>query len=199
MGLNLDIDPKVMSFDNYTFLFNGGSIYFKWFFNSLVLGLFTTVLTLFFSSMIGYGLAVYDFKGRNIIFVLVLIIMMVPLEVMMLPLFKLTVGLHLIDSYTGVILPFIVSPVAVFFFRQYALGLPRDLLDSARMDGCTEFGIFFRIMAPLMKTGFRCDDYPSVLKQLEQLLVAADCASVERNVYASNRAVQLAEPLWQQL
>lgn len=73
--------------------------------------------------MIGYGLAVYDFKGRNIIFVLVLIIMMVPLEVMMLPLFKLTVGLHLIDSYTGVILPFIVSPVAVFFFRQYALGL----------------------------------------------------------------------------
>lgn len=94
VGLNLDIDPKVMSFDNYTFLFNGGSIYFKWFFNSLVLGLFTTVLTLFFSSMIGYGLAVYDFKGRNIIFVLVLIIMMVPLEVMMLPLFKLTVGLH---------------------------------------------------------------------------------------------------------
>ncbi|MCY8598886.1 arabinose ABC transporter permease AraQ, partial [Bacillus vallismortis] len=78
-----------------------GSIYFKWFFNSLVLGIFTTVLTLFFSSMIGYGLAVYEFKGRNIIFVLVLIIMMVPLEVMMLPLFKLTVGLHLIDSYTG--------------------------------------------------------------------------------------------------
>ncbi|MEG7333654.1 arabinose ABC transporter permease AraQ [Bacillus subtilis] len=154
VGLNVDIDPKVMSFDNYTFLFNGGSIYFKWFFNSLVLGIFTTVLTLFFSSMIGYGLGVYEFKGRNIIFVLVLIIMMVPLEVMMLPLFKLTVGLHLIDSYTGVILPFIVSPVAVFFFRQYALGLPRDLLDSARMDGCTEFGIFFRIMAPLMKPAF---------------------------------------------
>lgn len=95
-----------------------------------------------FSSLIGYGLGVYEFKGRNIIFVLVLIIMMVPLEVMMLPLFKLTVGLHLIDSYTGVILPFIVSPVAVFFFRQYALGLPKDLLDSARMDRRTEFGIF---------------------------------------------------------
>ena len=66
----------------------------------------------------------------------------------------LNLGLHLIDSYTGVILPFIVSPVAVFFFRQYALGLPKDLLDSARMDGCTEFGIFFRIMAPLMKPAF---------------------------------------------
>ncbi len=148
--------------------------------------------------MIGYGLAVYEFKGRNIIFVLVLIIMMVPLEVMMLPLFKLTVGLHLIDSYTGVILPFIVSPVAVFFFRQYALGLPKDLLDSARMDGCTEFGIF-QDYGAADETGFRRDDYPPVLKQLEQLLMAADCASVERNVYASNWAVQLAEPLWQQL
>lgn len=154
IGLNLRLDPDVMSLDNYTYLFNGGSIYFKWFFNSLLLGVLTTVLTLFFSSLIGYGLGVYEFKGRNIIFVLVLIIMMVPLEVMMLPLFKLTVGLHLIDSYTGVILPFIVSPVAVFFFRQYALGLPKDLLDSARMDGCTELGIFFRIMAPLMKPAF---------------------------------------------
>ena len=154
IGLNLRLDPDVMSLDNYTYLFHGGSIYFKWFFNSLLLGVLTTVLTLFFSSMIGYGLGVYEFKGRNVIFVLVLIIMMVPLEVMMLPLFKLTVGLHLIDSYTGVILPFIVSPVAVFFFRQYALGLPKDLLDSARMDGCTEFGIFLRIMAPLMKPAF---------------------------------------------
>lgn len=154
IGLNLRLDPDVMSLDNYTYLFHGGSIYFKWFFNSLLLGVLTTILTLFFSSMIGYGLGVYEFKGRNVIFVLVLIIMMVPLEVMMLPLFKLTVGLHLIDSYTGVILPFIVSPVAVFFFRQYALGLPKDLLDSARMDGCTEFGIFFRIMAPLMKPAF---------------------------------------------
>jgi arabinosaccharide transport system permease protein len=150
IGLNLKIDPDVLSFDNYTFLFHGGSIYFKWFFNSIVLGLLTTVLTLFFSSMIGYGLAVYEFKGRNLIFVLVLIIMMVPLEVMMLPLFKLTVGLHLIDSYTGVILPFIVSPVAVFFFRQYALGLPKDLLDSARMEA-----------------GLWGDDYPSVPEQLE--------------------------------
>lgn len=92
IGLNLRLDPDVMSLDNYTYLFHGGSIYFKWFFNSLLLGVLTTVLTLFFSSMIGYGLGVYEFKGRNVIFVLVLIIMMVPLEVMMLPLFKLTVG-----------------------------------------------------------------------------------------------------------
>lgn len=65
---------------------------------------------------------------------------MVPLEVMMLPLFKLTVGLHLIDSYTGVILPFIVSPVAVF--PAICTWPSERPADSARMDGCTEFGIF---------------------------------------------------------
>lgn len=80
--------------------------------------------------------------------------MMVPLEIMMLPLFKMTVALKIVDSYTGVILPFIVAPVAVFFFRQYALGLPKALLESARVDGCTEFGIFLRIMMPLMKPAF---------------------------------------------
>ncbi|NPC93674.1 carbohydrate ABC transporter permease [Bacillus sp. WMMC1349] len=153
-GLNLKLDPDILSLDNYAYLFNGGSIYFKWFTNSLFLTVISTVLTLLFSSLVGYGLAVYQFKGKNLLFVLVLLIMMVPIEILMLPLFKMTVSLHISDTYTGVILPFIVSPVAVFFFRQYALGLPKDLLDSARMDGCTEFGIFFRIMAPLMKPAF---------------------------------------------
>jgi len=153
-GLNLKLSPEILSLDNYTYLFNGGSIYFQWFSNSLILVVISTVLTLLFSSMVGYGLAVYDFKGKNLLFVAVLLIMMVPIEILMLPLFKMTVSLHIVDTYAGVILPFIVSPVAVFFFRQYALGLPRDLLDSARMDGCTEFGIYFRIMAPLMKPAF---------------------------------------------
>ncbi|MDR4156819.1 carbohydrate ABC transporter permease, partial [Bacillus cereus] len=153
-GLNLKLSPEILSLDNYTYLFNGGSIYFQWFSNSLILVVISTVLTLLFSSMVGYGLAVYDFKGKNLLFVAVLLIMMVPIEILMLPLFKMTVSLHIVDTYAGVILPFIVSPVAVFFFRQYSLGLPRDLLDSARMDGCTEFGIYFRIMAPLMKPAF---------------------------------------------
>lgn len=154
VGLNFDIDLKVMSFDNYIFLFNGGSIYFKWFFNSFVFGFFIIVFILFFFLMIGYGFVVYDFKGRNIIFVFVLIIMMVLLEVMMFLLFKFIVGLYLIDLYMGVILLFIVLFVVVFFFRQYVFGLLRDLLDFVRMDGCMEFGIFFRIMVLLMKLVF---------------------------------------------
>lgn len=63
-GLNLKLSPEILSLDNYTYLFNGGSIYFQWFSNSLILVVISTVLTLLFSSMVGYGLAVYDFKGK---------------------------------------------------------------------------------------------------------------------------------------
>ena len=108
------------------------------------------VLSLFFSSMVGYALAMYDFKGSNIFFVAVVFILMVPFEILMLPLFRLMMDMMLIDTYLGVILPGIVAPVAVFFFRQYALGLPKELMDAARIDGSTEYGIFFKIMLPLM-------------------------------------------------
>ncbi|MEJ9319181.1 carbohydrate ABC transporter permease, partial [Halalkalibacterium halodurans] len=83
-------------------------------------------------------------------FLLVLIILMIPFEILMLPLFQLMIKLQLVNTYTAVILPAIVAPIAVFFFRQYALGLPKELMDAARIDGCTEYGIFFKIMLPLM-------------------------------------------------
>jgi arabinosaccharide transport system permease protein len=100
--------------------------------------------------MVGYALALYDFKGRNLIFGFVLFILMVPFEILMLPLFQLMISMNLINTYTAVILPAVVAPVAVFFFRQYAIGLPKELMDSARIDGATEYGIFFKIMLPLM-------------------------------------------------
>ena len=153
-GLNLKLQPELLSLNNYKYLFTEGNIYLDWYKNSALILVINTVLSLFFSAMVGYALAIYDFKGKNIIFITVLFILMVPLEIMMLPLFKLTVFLHLMDTYAGVILPFVVAPIAVFFFRQYALGLPKELLEAARMDGCTEFGIYFRIMVPLLKPAF---------------------------------------------
>jgi arabinosaccharide transport system permease protein len=103
---------------------------------------------------VGYGLAMYKFRGRNLIFTIVLIVMMVPVEILILPLYRLSILFKLIDTYWGAILPFVVSPFAIFFFRQYAVGLPRDFMDAGRIDGCTEFGIFFKIMMPLMKPAF---------------------------------------------
>ncbi|WP_078551337.1 carbohydrate ABC transporter permease [Bacillus alkalicellulosilyticus] len=149
-GISLLFDPATLTLDNYKYIFTEAGIYWKWFGNSVWISMVIVVLSLLFSSMVGYALAVYDFKGRNFFFLLVLIILMIPFEILMLPLFQLMIKLSLVNTYTAVILPAIVAPIAVFFFRQYALGLPRELMDAARIDGCTEYGIFFKIMLPLM-------------------------------------------------
>jgi arabinosaccharide transport system permease protein len=135
-------------------MFTNAGNYWTWYINSLLISGLTIVLSLFFSSMVGYALAVYKFKGQQFFFILVLLILMVPFEILMLPLYQLMTTLGMIDSYIAVILPMIVAPVAIFFFRQFALGLPKELMESARMDGCTEYGIFFKVMAPLMLPSF---------------------------------------------
>lgn len=153
-GLNLKLQPEVLTLKNYFFIFSGDSNYFTWFKNSVLITVVSTILSLFFSSLVGYGLAVYHFKLKTFIFTLVLIVMMIPIEIIMLPLYQLTTNLGLMDTITGAFLPFIVAPVPIFFFRQYASGLPKDLLDAARVDGCTEIGIYFKIMMPLMAPAF---------------------------------------------
>ncbi|ABO67152.1 MULTISPECIES: carbohydrate ABC transporter permease [Geobacillus] len=153
-GLNLKLQAHLLSFKNYIYLFQEGAKYLAWYKNSLIITAVGTVLSLLFSSMVGYALAVYDFKGRNAIFILVLTVMMIPIEILMLPLYKLMVSFKMINTYWGVIVPTMVAPIAIFFFRQYALGLPKELLDAARIDGCSEFRIFFSIMVPLMKPAF---------------------------------------------
>jgi arabinosaccharide transport system permease protein len=154
-GITLKLDFSSMNFDNYKLLFNGkDGIYLYWYKNSVILAVLSTALSLFLTSMVGYALAVYDFKLKNAIFMTVLLVMMIPVEILILPLYKLCITLNLIDSYSGVILPFVVSPFAIFFFRQYAIGLPKDFLDAGRIDGCTEYGIYFKIMMPLMVPAF---------------------------------------------
>jgi len=152
-GLNLSIDFNVLSLSNYVEVFNDAR-YYHWYTNSLIMAAVFTVLSLLLSSMVGYGLAAYKFRLNSIIFGLVLVVMMIPLEIIMLPLYKLTIGMGLMDNFWGAFLPFIVAPLPIFFFRQYAIGLPRDFMDAARVDGCTEIGMYFRIMMPLMAPAF---------------------------------------------
>lgn len=154
-GINLRFNPDALTLKNYVLLWTErNGIYLHWFKNSILITVLQTVLSVFLSSMVGYGLAVYQFRGRNLIFLTVLAVMVVPLEILILPLYKLTVSLRIINSFAGVILPFAVPAFAVFFFRQYALGLSKDLIDAGRIDGCSEFGIFFKIMMPLMLPAF---------------------------------------------
>lgn len=153
-GLALEIDFSEMSFNNYDYLFHGEHSYFMWFKNSVVLTVITVALTIIVCYFVAYGLSMYDFKFRNLLFFLVIATMMVPFEILMLPLYQEIIDLKLIDSTAGVILPGLVGASTVFFFRQYMFGLPKELLDSGRIDGATEFGICIKIMLPITKPAF---------------------------------------------
>lgn len=154
-GITLNLDWTTFSLENYRMLWDGKEgIYLSWYFNSIAITALHTVLSLLLTSMAGYAFAMYEFRFKKALFVIVLVVMMIPVEILILPLYKMSISLALIDTYWGVILPFVVAPVSIFFFRQYAQSLPKDLLDAGRMDGCGEFRIFFQIMVPLMKPAF---------------------------------------------
>lgn len=129
-------------------------IYFIWFKNSLLLLVLQASLALFFSSFVAYGLSVYRFKGKKAVTTLVIFLMLVPIQILILPLYKLMITISLMDTFWGVFLPMIVSPFAIFFFKQYIDGIPRDLIDAGRVDGLNEYAIFFRIVVPIMPPAF---------------------------------------------
>ena len=153
--LSLQFDFQIFSLTNYGYLFTQREgVYVDWYKNSIIITAFQTGGGLLLSSMVGYALALYRFKGRNLTFLLVLVVMMVPIEILLLPLYKLSITLRIINTYRGAFLPFLVSMTGIFFFRQYAIGLPKELMEAGRIDGCTEYGIFFKIMMPLMKPAY---------------------------------------------
>lgn len=116
---------------------------------------FTTCLSvsvqLFFSSLAGYALAKYQFKGKNIVMVIMLATLMLPASVTMAPLYDLLYRLHMVDNYAGLIVPGAVSVFGVFLFRQSIMQLPDELLQAARLDGCSEFGIYWNIIMPISR------------------------------------------------
>ncbi|CAM5300202.1 sugar ABC transporter permease [Streptomyces badius] len=122
-----------------------------YFMNSVIVAVLVTVSNLVFCSMLGYALAKLNFVGRNKIFGLVLGALMVPGNLMLLPLFVLMSKLQLIDSYAGLVLPFAAGAFGVFLMRQFMQSIPDELLEAARMDGASEWYIFWRIVMPLVK------------------------------------------------
>ena len=161
-GLNLNLDFSMLHTRAWRYLFTGimsngeynPHVYFLWYKNSLMVVLVQGSLTLLLSSMVAYGLAKYEFKGKNVIFMCVLMVMMVPLEILMLPMYTQVNAMGMRNTYAGVMLPFLVSMSAVFFFRQFLTGIPYEMIEAARVDGCTEYGIFFRIIMPVMKPAY---------------------------------------------
>ncbi|KRF23192.1 MULTISPECIES: carbohydrate ABC transporter permease [unclassified Phycicoccus] len=140
--------PETVTLDNYTQLFS--RLNFKqYFFNSTVVAVCVTAGNLLFCSMLGYALAMLDFKGKKILFIVVMGTLMIPGVVTFVPLFVLVANIGLIDTLPGLILPFLAAPFGVFLMRQFFLGLPRDLLDAGRVDGAGELRIFRQIFLPL--------------------------------------------------
>lgn len=156
-GLSVNLDVRSMTLDNYKYLFSWNADsrkYFMWFKNSMVLTLATVVLTLLICYLVAYGISMYSFKMRNTILFLVIATMMVPFEILMLPLYKQMIDIKLINTTAGVILPGLCAASTIFFFRQYMIGLPKELLDAGRIDGATEYGICFKIIFPITKPAF---------------------------------------------
>lgn len=119
--------------------------------NSLTVAIAVTAGNLLFCSMLGYALAKLEFRGRKAVFTLVLATLMVPGLVTFVPLYVLTTNLGLTDSLLGLILPFLAAPFGVFLMRQFIGSLPDELIDAARIDGCKEIAIFWRIILPMTK------------------------------------------------
>lgn len=135
---------------NYVTAFSQGnfSIYF---FNTVFTSVVATVLTIIINVMAGYVFAKYRFKGSKVLFGITLATLMVPLEVIMVPIFKVIVATRLYNSLWGLIIPAAASPTSVFLVRQYYVGIPDAYMEAARIDGASEFMIFNRIMLPLAK------------------------------------------------
>lgn len=156
-GLSINLDFSTMTLNNWKLLFTpnpDSRKYFMWFKNSMILTLVTVVLTLVICYFVAYGLSMYEYKLKNLLFFLVIATMMVPFEILMLPLYQEMMDLHLMNTSAGVILPGLCSASTIFFFRQYMIGLPKALLDAARIDGATEYGICIKIMLPITKPAF---------------------------------------------
>jgi multiple sugar transport system permease protein len=140
--------PQNPSLDNYSQLFSRLS-FGTYFANSAIVAVVVTAGNLLFCSMLGYALAMLEFRGKKVVFVAVLATLMIPGVVTFVPLFVLVANAGLVDTLPGLFLPFLVAPFGVFLMRQFILGLPRDLLDAGRVDGAGELRIFARIILPL--------------------------------------------------
>ncbi len=145
--------PRPFVPDNYVQAWKGAN-FGRYFANSLIVSITVTVTSLFLNSMAGFGFAKYRFPGRDALFVYLLATMMIPIYATMVPIFLLLKQLGWVDSYAGLIVPFLATGFGVFMMRQFFQGIPDDLIHAARIDGCSELRLFLQIVLPLSKPPF---------------------------------------------
>lgn len=140
--------PQSPTLSNYTTWLTSLGIG-QFFLNSVIVAVFTVLGNLVFCSMVGYALAKMSFPGKRLLFLLVMITLMIPGVVTFVPLFVMVAKLHMINTYSALILPYLASPLGVFLMRQFMLGIPDSLIEAAKIDGAGQIRIFTRIVMPL--------------------------------------------------
>ncbi len=146
--------PEAYTFDNFRVLFQRGIPFQTFFFNSVVVSAFHVGGAVFLSSMMGYALAKYDFPGKKLLFGLILLGMLIPIQVLVIPMFLVVRDLGFTNTRTALVLPFIAHPLGAFLFRQYMLGVPDSVIESGRIEGASEFRIFGQLFAPMVVPAF---------------------------------------------
>ena len=144
--------PQPITFKHYLAVFSQIQ-FFRFFTNSVIVSVSITLGNVFFDTLAAYAFAKLKFPGRDTILFLMLMALMVPLQVNLIPLYRIMSALHWVDTYLALIVPYITSITGIFLLRQFMQSIPDEILDSARIDGCNEFGVFWRIMFPLSVPG----------------------------------------------
>lgn len=125
--------------------------FLRWGFNTFVVAGSVTVIKLFFDSLAGYAFAKMEFPLKETLFILILATLMIPFAATLIPTFLIVRNLNLQNSYLGLIMPGLANPIGIFMMRQFIESLPNDLENAARLDGCSEFYIYWRIILPLIR------------------------------------------------
>ena len=194
LGGTLRLWPRELTLDNVERVFASFPV-LTWFGNSVAISLTVSLLTVTVNLMAGYAFAHLRFRGSNVLFLLVLVHLMLPVQVIMVRAVRLVTGLGLYGSYWAVILPTAASAFGIFLARQFILAIPRELIEAARLDGAGQLVGLPRIVLPLSKPLIAVLFFMSLLPVLERLRLAADRAEAERAVHPADRAALPAGPV----
>jgi multiple sugar transport system permease protein len=145
-----DLFPNPIHWDNYLRVFQQVPMA-RYFFNSVFIAVLTTIGQVFLCAMAAYGFSRLSFPGKNVLFLLFLVTLMIPPQVNIVPLFFVMKLFHWVDTYQGLIIPGLFGAFGVFLLRQWFNGLPKELEEAATIDGCNPFQVFWSVALPLAK------------------------------------------------
>lgn len=151
-GTPITFLPEAPTLDNMKDLF-GTLPYARWYVNTAIVAVLGTALTTAMSSLAGFAFAKYDFRFKNVLFTMVLATVLIPFQVLVVPQFQIIKALGGFNTYWALILPVAANAFGIFLMRQYTISVPDELIDAARVDGASEFGIWWRIVVPLVRGG----------------------------------------------